>query len=116
MLPEEVSQRHKTRGGDANLRVPNKSIGALISIGYPKGPKDFGSTHHEEVCVQREGQDQFVTVDEVMRMLSIGKNKAYDILSSGEISAVRLGRTVRVNKASLLDFIEKHPYAREDYS
>ena len=63
--------------------------------------------------MHREGQDQFVSVDELMRMLSIGKNKAYDILSSGEVEAVRLGRTVRVNKASLLEFIEKHPYAKK---
>ena len=64
--------------------------------------------------MQREGQDQFVSVDEVTRMLSIGKNKAYDILSSSEeIEAVRIGRTVRVNKASLLDFLAKHPYAKK---
>ncbi len=46
-------------------------------------------------------------------MLSLSKNKAYDLLSTGEIAAVRLGsKAVRVSKASLYDYLEKHPYAR----
>ena len=62
----------------------------------------------------QEDRDQFITVDEMQRTLSLSKNKAYDLLSTGEISAVRLGsKAVRVSKASLLDYIEKHPYAKK---
>jgi excisionase family DNA binding protein len=58
-------------------------------------------------------QDQWITVDEMQRMFSLSKNKAYDLLStSEEIEAVRLGRSVRVNKASLISYAERNPYAK----
>ncbi|QIN82801.1 helix-turn-helix domain-containing protein [Rubrobacter tropicus] len=59
-------------------------------------------------------RDEWISVDEIGRMFSLSKNKSYELLSSsgGEIRAVRLGRTVRVNKASLLEYVQNHPYAK----
>jgi excisionase family DNA binding protein len=63
--------------------------------------------------LKMETQDPWITVDEMQLILPLSKNKAYDLLSSyPEIKAVRLGRAVRVNKASLLSFVENNPYVR----
>lgn len=62
----------------------------------------------------REQQEQYVSVEEMARMLSLSKNKAYNVLASGEIEAVRLGKSVRVNKASLDAYLRQHPYAKRE--
>ncbi len=46
-----------------------------------------------------------VTVDELCEMLRIGRNKAYDLLRSGEIRAFRCGRTWIISKEAVIEFV-----------
>jgi len=39
------------------------------------------------------------TVDEVRRLLGLGKNQAYNAIRSGEIPSIRLGRLILVPRA-----------------
>jgi excisionase family DNA binding protein len=52
----------------------------------------------------------WMTVDEMRRTLSLSKGKAFAILASGEVEAIRVGRAVRVNRESLERFCANHPY------
>ena len=52
----------------------------------------------------------WITVDEMRRRLSLSKGKAFDIVASGEVEAIRVGRAVRVNPESLQRFIAANPY------
>ena len=53
---------------------------------------------------------QWITPDEMRRILRLGKNKTFAILASGEVDAIKVGRAVRVNRESLDRFIASHPY------
>ena len=43
----------------------------------------------------------WITVEQMRRTLKIGKNKALALLASGDIEGIRVGRAVRVSRASL---------------
>lgn len=51
--------------------------------------------------------DEILTVEEVAELLYIGKNTAYALLNSGELRAFRIGRTWRIPKKFLADYIVK---------
>lgn len=44
---------------------------------------------------------------EVARILDISRSMAYRLLSHGEIPVIRIGKSVRVRKEDLEEFIEK---------
>ncbi|CAA9287384.1 MAG: hypothetical protein AVDCRST_MAG93-3642 [uncultured Chloroflexia bacterium] len=52
----------------------------------------------------------WITVDEMRNRLSLSKGKAFDMVASGEVEAIRVGRAVRVNLESLQRFIAANPY------
>jgi excisionase family DNA binding protein len=46
-------------------------------------------------------------IDELCEVLLIGKNAAYKLLESGELKGFRFGRTWKISKVSVEDFILK---------
>lgn len=46
-----------------------------------------------------------LTVAQVSELLGIVKNGAYDLIRSGAIKSVRVGRQIRVSKSALLEFL-----------
>ena len=46
-------------------------------------------------------------VDEVAKYLSLGRSKTYELLATGELPAVRIGRSVRVPAAALQRWVER---------
>lgn len=55
-----------------------------------------------------------VRADEAARMLGVCRSKAYAMLASGELPAVRIGRSVRVPVAALRAWVEKQTSAAAD--
>lgn len=51
-------------------------------------------------------QTSFLTGKEVAGILKISKALAYRLIAKGEISSVRFGRTVRVKREALDNFIQ----------
>jgi excisionase family DNA binding protein len=47
-----------------------------------------------------------MTVDDVMKILGIGKNTAYELLREGQIGSVRVGRQLRIPRSALVSFLE----------
>lgn len=54
-----------------------------------------------------EGYDELLTVEELCELLKIGSNAAYRILNNGELKAFRNGRTWRIPKQSVVEYIKK---------
>ena len=48
-----------------------------------------------------------ITIDELCEVLMIGKNTAYQLLTSGKIKSFRIGRAWKIPRESLDDFIKK---------
>lgn len=45
-------------------------------------------------------------VEELMPILNIGRNTAYELVRSGQIRSIRVGRQLRIPKESVLLFLE----------
>ena len=52
--------------------------------------------------MQQAGLDrEWLTLREMQEMLSIGRTKAWQLVASGEVPAVKIGRSVRVSRKEL---------------
>lgn len=46
-----------------------------------------------------------LTVEDLMPVLSIGRNAAYDLVRSGQIRSLRIGRQIRIPRQAVIEFI-----------
>lgn len=49
--------------------------------------------------------DDILTVDTLMEMLGIGRNSAYPLLKTNQIKSIKIGRSYRIPKLSVQEFI-----------
>lgn len=49
-----------------------------------------------------------LTVEQLAEVLSIGRNTAYDLVRSGQIRSVRVGRQIRIPRDALIDFLSQN--------
>ncbi len=52
-----------------------------------------------------EHYSDLVTVEELCEMLSIGKNAAYQLLSSGKLKAFRYNRVWKIPKQGVIEYV-----------
>ena len=50
---------------------------------------------------------EILTVEDVMEILNIGKNAAYDLFRNGEIKCFRLKNRWKIPKQSIIDYINE---------
>ena len=46
-----------------------------------------------------------VTIDQLMRMLNIGKNKSYELIKNKTIQTVRIGKKYIIPKVAVIQFL-----------
>ena len=49
-----------------------------------------------------------LSVKELMPILSVGRNTAYELIHSGQIRSVRIGRRICIHKAEVLRFLKNN--------
>src|SRR5919107_6267004 len=59
---------------------------------------------------QRAGV-QLLSIPQLRQELGMGKSWVYRRLRSGEIPSIRLGRTIKVRRDELEEYLERHHYA-----
>ena len=52
-----------------------------------------------------EQYDDVVTIRELCQMLRIGRNKAYDLVNAGTIGSIPVGRSIRIPKQAVIDYV-----------
>jgi len=57
-----------------------------------------------------EDYPDLLTVDQLQSALQIGRNKSYEILRSGQLKYLRIGKSIRIPKRYLIDFINDSCY------
>jgi excisionase family DNA binding protein len=62
---------------------------------------------------ERKGLD-LISIPELCQDLGMGKSWVYRRLRSGEIPSVKLGRSIKVKRADLEEYLEKHRYQPSD--
>ena len=58
-------------------------------------------THYDQLPL-------ILSVDELAKILGIGRNTAYDLIRCGRIRSVRIGHKIRIPKDSLLGFLQEN--------
>ena len=48
-------------------------------------------------------------VEELMPILDIGRNSAYELVRSGTIRSVKIGRQLRIPKQAIIDYLNENP-------
>ncbi|AOX06363.1 excisionase [Corynebacterium sp. NML98-0116] len=57
-----------------------------------------------------EDKGKFLTVAEVAEIMRVSKMTVYRLLHSGELPAVRVGRSFRVNETAVSEYLESSVY------
>lgn len=47
-----------------------------------------------------------LTIDDLMVFLGIGKNSAYNLVRSGQIKSIRIGRQIRITREAVVAFVQ----------
>ena len=47
-------------------------------------------------------------VEDLMPILGIGRNTAYELVRSGQIRSVRIGRQIRIPKDAILEYLQEN--------
>lgn len=55
-----------------------------------------------------ENKTLVISIEQLCHLLQIGKNVAYKLLASGEISAFKVGRVWKIPRTSVQSFIDQH--------
>ncbi len=51
--------------------------------------------------------DQYISYKDAQRLTSLGKTKLREIVNSGDVEVAKVGRAVRIRKASLIAYMER---------
>jgi excisionase family DNA binding protein len=51
-----------------------------------------------------------MSVNDLRSALGIGRTKAYELINSGEIKSIKVGKSIKIPKIALLDYIRQSGY------
>jgi excisionase family DNA binding protein len=57
---------------------------------------------------------ELLSIAQVCQRIGMGKSWVYRHIHEGEIPSVRLGRTIKIRRSELEDYLEKHRYKASD--
>lgn len=53
-----------------------------------------------------EEYDDLIDIETLMEILCIGRNKAYDLVNSNDIGACKIGKSWKIPKRNVINFLE----------
>jgi excisionase family DNA binding protein len=53
---------------------------------------------------------EWLSLKDVQQLLGIGRTKAYELVVTGELPAVRIGRCIRVNRGEIDEWLRAQRY------
>ena len=55
-------------------------------------------------------EPEWLSVKDLMTLTGLGRTKCYELIASGELEAIKVGRAVRVSKASYIEWTRRQRY------
>lgn len=49
--------------------------------------------------------DEIISIDELMEILNIGRNKAYELLKTGQIGSFKIGKAYRIPTSCIKEYV-----------
>ncbi len=75
---------------------------------------EFEQTLPDEASGRRDGRGlELLSIPEVCEVLGMGKSWTYRRLKSGEIPSIKLGRSIKVKRDDLEEYLEKRRYSAD---
>ena len=53
---------------------------------------------------------EWLSLKDVQQLVGIGRTKTYELVATGELPAVRIGRCIRVNRGELDEWLQAQRY------
>lgn len=75
--------------------------------GPKNGQLDLRLVNREPVTRRHQGEPIAVRIPEAIRLIGIGRSKLYELIASGDVEVVKIGRCTLIPTASLHDLIER---------
>lgn len=64
-----------------------------------------------------DNYDDVVQVEDLMEMLDIGQNKAYELLQSGKVKSFKIGKSYRIPKVCIQQYVLSKVHVKmEEYT
>lgn len=82
--------------------VSSKKKNKKMEVNYIETPTS--RDYQENEMVFRE----MLTPDDVKKRLYVGKSKVYEMLRSGKLKSMRIGRQYRISESALQSYIKGH--------
>ena len=60
---------------------------------------------NKKISIPSENLPVVLSVQQLEEVLQIGRNSAYDLVKSGQIRSIRIGKTIRIPQAALLEYL-----------
>lgn len=57
-----------------------------------------------------------LTVTDIQKVLQIGRSTAYQLIKTGQLKCIRIGRSIRIPKKYVVEFIEASSFSLENLS
>ena len=55
-------------------------------------------------------EPEWLSVNDLMTLTGLGRTKCYELVASGELEAIKVGRTVRVSRVSYIEWTRRQRY------
>jgi excisionase family DNA binding protein len=55
-------------------------------------------------------EPEWLSVKDLMTLTGLGRTKCYELVANGELEAIKVGRAVRVSRASYLEWVRRQRY------
>ena len=60
--------------------------------------------------MEENREREWITLRDMQQVLGIGSTKAYELVASGEVPSVRIGRAIRISRKELEHWLEEQRY------
>lgn len=62
---------------------------------------------NKKIPITPENLPIVLSVQQLAEVLQIGRNSAYNLVKSGQIQSIRIGRNIRIPQTALLEYLNK---------
>lgn len=82
---------------------------SLVITMTPCNPAQLSDTNTQPAPQAMSLQDLplVLNVEDLMEVLNIGRNTAYEIVRSGQIRSIRVGKNIRIPRDAVEEFLKK---------
>jgi excisionase family DNA binding protein len=91
----------------------HESVSGGSVVGHPPElvtPKYRHKQGPRRLVMTQKLEREWMSIKELMLITGLGRTKCYNLVASGELEALKVGRSIRVSRASYEEWTRRHRY------